>query len=78
MRNCTIGEIQDILKKYLVEDDIEINKDDDIRDLNIDSIAYIQFLAEIEEKFNVDFSYDEISSLKDVSISNLQKIISAH
>ena len=55
----------------------EPNIDKDLRQQGIDSISFIRLLSEIEEQFKFEFGYDDIDSLKTVSIKTLYEYIIA-
>ena len=49
--------------------------DTDIRNMPIDSIGFIKFLAHLEEEFEFEFGYDDIDNFKVLSIDNLISFI---
>lgn len=48
---------------------------EEIRKMNLDSIDYIRFLAEIEDYFKIDFGYETLDNMKVVSINSLSEYI---
>lgn len=52
------------------------NLDVSIKEIGIDSISLIQFIAMVEEKFQFEFEYDEIDKVQYFSIVELSKYIS--
>ena len=65
--------ISKVSKGLLNEPDIKI----DLRQQGIDSISFIQLLAELEEQLEFEFGYDDIDNLKIVSVESLYKHITA-
>jgi acyl-coenzyme A synthetase/AMP-(fatty) acid ligase/acyl carrier protein len=63
--------ISEVSKGLLNDPDIE----KDLRQQGIDSISFIQLLAELEEQLNFEFGYDDIDNLKTVSIKTLYNYI---
>ncbi len=63
--------ISEISKGLLNEPDIE----KDLRQQGIDSISFIQLLAELEEQLDFEFGYDDIDNLKIVSVKTLYDYI---
>lgn len=53
------------------------NLEVDIKEIGLDSISVIRFIAMVEEKFQFEFGYDEIENIKPCSIVKLSKYISA-
>lgn len=47
----------------------------DLRELGMDSIAFIQFLALLEEKYNIEFDYDFMDKYEKISIEVLDQMI---
>lgn len=53
----------------LVEENLDINVDDvdfdvEISELNIDSIDMLDFIMAVEDKYGIEFSDDELDSIK--------------
>lgn len=59
-------------------DDIikNVDLDRDIREQGLSSIQFIQFIAQIEEKFEFEFGYDDLERIAPVSIKALYEYIS--
>lgn len=59
--------VSEVSKGLLNKPDIE----KDLRQQGIDSISFIQLLAELEEQLDFEFGYDDIDNLKIVSVKTL-------
>ena len=60
----TKPELTELLKKHLKVDLDNIPLTTSIRDLNIDSLDFMEILMDVEEEYNVSFSNDELLSMK--------------
>ena len=67
-----LGSIQDVSHGLLMDPAYEI----DVRKQGIDSITFIQLLAELEDRLSFEFGYDDIDKLNVVSMENLYYHIS--
>jgi acyl carrier protein len=60
--------IQDIFREIFLDDSLVVTKDTSPLDIEEwDSLAQIDILAAIESSFNIRFTADEMSSIKDVA-----------
>ena len=64
----------ELLMRYTIEQEKNIDFNLDVRKMIVDSIAYIQFLAAVEEEFNIDIDFDVINNLQIVSINALSNV----
>lgn len=59
--------ITDIIRENLDNDDIVLTAQTEAKDVDgWDSLAHVRIMVAVEEAFNVRFTTDEITSLKDV------------
>lgn len=68
----------ELLMRYTIEQEKNIDFNLDVRKMIVDSIAYIQFLADVEEEFNIDIDFDVINNLQIVSINALSNVVSEY
>jgi len=67
-RNQILSEIQSILRNILENDDIVITEDMKSKDIQgWDSLAHMNIIDSIENKYNIKFSIGEIVTLKNIS-----------
>lgn len=61
-----------------IDQDMKVDKsvmNQDLRTLGMDSIVFIRFMAQIEEKFDIEFEYDFLDKHKSISVEVLNGII---
>lgn len=59
--------ITDLIRENLDNDDIVLTAETEAKDVDgWDSLAHVRIMVAVEEDFNVRFTTDEITSLKDV------------
>jgi acyl carrier protein len=57
-------QLKKLIKPHIKNKDV--NSDSSLRDLGVDSLELLSIVIEVEEKFNVEFSDDELLLLKTV------------
>ena len=67
--------IIDIIKDIDLDLNVGEAIDQDLRTLGMDSIGFIQFMALIEETFNVEFEYDFMDKHELISVEVLNGVI---
>lgn len=68
-----IKKVQSVLAKRLKKDVIDPNKE--LRELGLDSLDVVELLLELEDEFGIEFSSDELKTLK--KVNDLYNAISA-
>lgn len=73
--NITNTILEMIQKKYTLEENIDLENFNYIESGYIDSLGIIQFIAEIEDTFQIEFSDAELSSPSFKVVGTLIKLI---
>lgn len=60
-----IAKVKDVLAKKLKVDEVDPNSE--LKNLGLDSLDIVELLLDLEDKFNVEFTSNELKSLKKVS-----------
>lgn len=60
-----IKKVQTVLTKKLKVDTIDPDKE--LRELGLDSLDVVELLLELEDEFGIEFSSDELKTLKKVN-----------
>lgn len=66
--NTIVSEYPEIDKSTLIK---QLQSDDDLRQVELNSILYIKAVLQIEERFEVEFDYDKLDYLEMESLSSL-------
>lgn len=67
--------LNEIQKKYTLEKGIDVETFDYVENGYVDSLGIIQFMINLENEFNIEFSDDEISDPKFRVIGDLARLI---
>ena len=70
----TKTELTQMLQKHLKVDLENVSLTTSIRDLNIDSLDFMEILMDVEEEYGVTFSNDELLSMK--TLEDLYNVLS--
>jgi len=60
-----VKKVEQVMAKKLKVDSIDPNKE--LRELGLDSLDVVELLLELEDEFGIQFSSDELKTLKKVS-----------
>lgn len=71
-----IQELITVIKAFVSELEVDINKTTDISSLDIESLEFVHIFAEIEEKFDIEFEMDDMVDDKLLTVENLAKRVS--
>ncbi len=72
IKDYVVGLIQ---KKYNIDESVNIDTLNYVEEGYIDSLGIIQFIAEIEDKFNIEFSDEEIMTNEFRIVGELIRLI---
>ena len=68
-----LEQIISVMRKYIENESIPLNKESNILDYEIDSLGIINMIMELENMFNIHFEDEEIVSFR--TPEDLEKII---
>lgn len=64
-------------REYKLPDDVDLNSFDFVENGYVDSMGLVQFVAILEDQFDIEFTKDELLSPEFKTIGGLERIISS-
>ena len=64
-----------IQKKYTIDETVDLEKFNYIESGFVDSLGIIQFIAELEDEFSIEFSDEELASTEFKTVGGVIKIV---